>query len=165
MRRIGQIFRFLIPVIALATLVVFMTGAGKQRMTKKAFKAAYDRMVEAWNTGNVDAIDEFMAPDCVTHVPPNPDIVGREAYKKYIRDTRNDFPDFQVNEYEYILDGNMGATQWTVRATQKDTGKQVSIIGSCVTKWVDGKCVEHWMYSDNLGMMLQLGFKLVPPGK
>jgi len=165
MGKIGQTFRFLIPLIALAALVVFITGAGKQRMTKKAFKAAYDRMEEAWNRVNVDAIDEFMAPDCVIHAPPNPDIVGREAYKKYIRDTRIGYSDFKLNEYEYILDGNMGATQWTLGATQKDTGKQVSIIGSCVTKWVDGKCVEYWMYVDNLGLMLQLGFKLVPPEK
>jgi len=165
MRKIGQIFGFLIPVIALAALVVFLAGAGKQKMTKKAFKAAYDQMVEAWNTGNVDAIDEFMAPDCVTHEAPNPDMEGREAYKKYIRDTRSAFPEIQITEDEYILDGNIGATQWTFRATQKDTGKQVAIKGACVTKWEDGKCVEHWVYSDPLGFMLQLGFKLVPPEK
>jgi len=163
MRKIGQIFRFLIPIIALAALVVFVAGLGRRgRMTKKAFVAAYDRMEEAWNTGNVDAIDEFMAPDCVTYLPPFPDIEGREAYKKYIRDTRSAFPEFQVKEYGYILEGNRGATQWTLRATQKDTGKQVSIIGSCVTEWVDGKCVKHWTYADQLGFMQQLGMKLVP---
>ena len=162
MRKIGQIFRFLIPIIALVALVLFMTGAGRRRMRKAAFVAAYDRMDEAWNTDNVDALDEFMAPDCLTHNPPFPDIEGLEGYKKHVRDTRTDYPDSQLTQHVYIFDDDMGATMWTWRGTHKDTGKQWIEIGSCITKWVDGKCVEHWMLGDKLGAFQGMGFKLVP---
>ena len=42
MGKIGQAFRFLIPVIALATLVVFMTGAGRRRREKVARQKVLD---------------------------------------------------------------------------------------------------------------------------
>jgi predicted ester cyclase len=132
------------------------------RMTKKAFKAGIDRMVEPWNTGNVDALDKFMAADCVTHWPPGPDIVGREAYKKSVSDRRSILLDLRFTIHEYILDGNWGANPWSWTATHKDTGKQVKVTGVCITKWVNGKCVEHWVFADNLGLQQQLGFKLVP---
>jgi len=171
MRKIGQILRFLIPVIAVVSLLVFMTGAGKQRMTKKAFVDAYSQWDQAWNAGNVDPrerayfflrMDATMAPNCVTHVPPSPDIVGLEAYKKYITDSQSAFPDLRLTHQQYILDGNWGASLFTWTGTHKDTGKRVKVTGACITKWVDGKCVEHWTFADNLGLMQQLGFKLVP---
>ena len=167
MRKIGKIFRFLIPVIALAALVVFMTGAGRRKRAKAEYVAAGLAMAEAWNTGNVDALDEGFAPDYVTHhTAPSPDIEGREAYKKHIRDTREDFRDIQLTIDEAIRDGNTGVSTFTWRATHKDTGKQVTKIG-CVVAHIgaDGKIVEEWNYADNLGLLQQLGFKLVPPGE
>ncbi|MBA7466904.1 hypothetical protein ES707_02098 [subsurface metagenome] len=127
--------------------------------------AAVGHMAEAWNTGNVDALDEVYAPDFVTHyTAPNPDIEGLEAYKKHVRDTLSRFPDVQLTMHEYILDGNMGATTWTWRGTQKDTGKQVTMTGCVVSRiGADGKIAEEWEWADWLGMFQQLGFKLVPP--
>jgi hypothetical protein len=40
---------------------------------------------EAWNKGNLDALDEVYSPNLVYHQPPFPDFVGLAAYKKYIR--------------------------------------------------------------------------------
>jgi len=164
MRKIGQTLRFLIPVIVLVALVVFMTGLGRRRMTKKAFVAAVAHMPEAWNTGNVDALDEMYTPDAVFHNPPFPD-QSLEGYKKYVRDTRRTFPEVQLTLDEYILDGNKGATMFTWRATHT-SGAQVTMTGCVVAHLgVDGKIVEEWNYADRLGMFQQLGFKLVPPGE
>jgi predicted ester cyclase len=165
MHKIGQIFRFLIPVIALVALVVFMTGAAKRRMTKKEFVAAYRQWEEAWSTNNPDLLDKTIAPDCITHIPPSPDIKSLQAYKQQIRDTLSAFPDYQATHHRYIFDGKWGATLWSWTGTNKDTGKKVKVTGACITKWVDGKCVEHWTFADNLGLQEQLGFKLVPAGK
>ena len=164
MRKIGQTFTFLILIIAVAALVVFMIGAGRRKMRKAEYVAAGRAMAEAWNTGNVDALDEVYAPDYVTHNPPFPDIEGREAYKKHIRDTRATFPDVQLTILEAILDGNIGATTWTWRGTHKETGKQVTMTGCVIAHLgADGKIVEEWEWADWLGMLQQLGFKLVPP--
>jgi len=81
MRRIGQIFRFLIPLIALVALVVFMTGAGRRRRAAEEKKAKFDQFVrEAWNTGNTDLLDKVFAPEVVLHNYPEPDRKGLEAY-------------------------------------------------------------------------------------
>lgn len=166
MRKIGQIFRFLIPVIALVALVVFMTGAGRRgRMTKKAFVGAYNQWEEAWSTNNPDLLEATIDPDCVTHIPPGPDFESLEAYKQNVRDTLSAFPDFKATHHEYILEGNWGATLWSWTGTHKDTGKRVKVTGACITKWENGKCVEHWTFADNLGLQQQLGYKLVPAKK
>jgi predicted ester cyclase len=167
MRKIGKIFKFLIPVIALVAFVVFMTGAGRRERVRAEYVAAGRAMEEAWNTGNVDALDEAFAPDYVTHyTAPNPDIEGREAYKKHIRDTLKDFRDVQLTIDEAIRDGNIGVSTFTWRGTHKGTGKQVTFTG-CVVSHIgaDGKIVEEWEWADWLGMLQQLGFKLVPPGE
>ncbi len=161
MRKTGQIFRFLIPIIALVVLVVLITGLGRRRMTKKAFVGAYTEWEEAWTTNNPDLLERTIAADCVTHIPPGPDIESLEDYKQHLRDTLAAFPDFSATHHEYILEGNWGATLWSWTGTHKDTGKWVKVTGACITKWENGKCVEHWTFADNLGLQQQLGFKLV----
>lgn len=134
-------------------------------MTKKAFVAAYDQWEQAWGTNNPDLLEATIAPHVVTHIPPGPDIIGLEDYKQMLRDTLSAFPDFSATHHEYLLDGNWGGTLWSWTGTHKDTGKRVKVTGACITKWVDGKCVEHWTFADNLGLQQQLGFKLVPAEK
>lgn len=168
MRKIGKIFSFLIPVIAVAVLVVFMIGAGRRKRAKEKFLAVADRVYEAWNTGNADLLDVY-APDCVFHTPPNPDIEGLEAFKQFFAAVLSAYPDFQLTMDEAIFERDIGLTRWTWRGTHTGefmgippTGKQVVVTGCTITQWVNGKIVEQWQYEDVLGLMLQLGFKLVP---
>jgi hypothetical protein len=46
--------------------------------------AAFHRAIEVWNTGNLDLVDEAFADNSLYHVPPFPDLVGREAQKQFI---------------------------------------------------------------------------------
>ena len=43
------------------------------------------------------------------------------------------------------------------------TGVQVRVTGISFFRIAGGKIVERWLNRDALGMMQQLGFKLVPP--
>jgi len=172
MRKIGQTLRFLIPVIALVALVVFMTGAGRRKRAKEAFLAAVAPVYEAWNTGNADLLDEVYAPDCLFHWPPYPDTEGLEAHKQFLAAVRSAFPDFQLTMDQAMLDGDLGLTRWTWRGTHTGeffglppTGKRVVVSGCTIGQWVEGKVVEEWKYSDELGAHQQLGFKVIPPGE
>ena len=165
MRKIGQIFRFLIPVIALAALVVFLVGAGRQKKAKAVYEAKVEQVLEAWNTGNVDLLDEIYAPGFVRHSPGaafgDEDL---EAIKKRALSLQKDFPGFQLTADETIVEGmDRGMTRWTWRWTNKDTGKEVIMMGCTISHGVDGKTVTEWEFGDWLGLFLQLGFKLVPP--
>jgi len=173
MRRIGKIFRFLLPVIALAVLVVFMTGAGRrERAKEEQIRANVRRIIEAWNTHNFDVFSEVYAPDFVFHESPYPDIKGLEAYKQFAAAVLAAYPDWHMTLHEVIVEGNTHAARLTARGTHTGksplypfppTGKQVTFTVGCYGHWVDGKMVEQWEYVDSLGPLQQLG--VIPPMK
>ena len=134
-------------------------------------KASVRQLVdEAWNKGNLDALDEAYAADFVQHPPPFPDIVGLEAFKQSIANTRSVYSDIQLTIDEIIIEGDTIATRWTWQGTHTGqsptlpippTGKRVINTGVSVVHTVDGKAVEEWSYGDSLGLFQQLG--VVPP--
>jgi steroid delta-isomerase-like uncharacterized protein len=127
---------------------------------------------EAWNKGNVDVLDELYASDMVYHIPPYPDVVGLEAYKKFILGNRSSYPDIMLTIQEVIVEGNSGSMLWTYEGTQEGgspvfgippTGEHVIFKGCAFFHTQDGKTVETWNYVDWVGLMKQLGFTITPP--
>jgi steroid delta-isomerase-like uncharacterized protein len=128
---------------------------------------------EAWNGGNADVLDEFTAADFVYHLPPQPDIVGLEAYKDFIKENHGAYPDLKLTIKKIIVEGNSGAMWWTYEGTQTGgsptlgipaTGKHVVFSGIALFRVNDeGKTVETWNYVDWVGLMTQLGFTITPP--
>jgi steroid delta-isomerase-like uncharacterized protein len=129
-------------------------------------KAIARRLIdEAWNQGNLNTVDELLAPNHVGHhslVPNQPS--SREFYKQYIVRTRTAFPDFHATIEEQIAEGDLVVTRWSVHGTHQGTfrghsptGKQMSLTGIVIDRVVDGKAVEGWMEMDTLYQMQQLG--------
>ncbi len=135
-------------------------------MSTEENKALARRLIEeAWNQGNLAAVDELLAPDHVGHhslVPKHPP--SREFYKQYILRTRSAFPDFHATIEEQIAEGDLVVTRWSVQGTHQGTfrghsptGKQMNLTGIVIDRIVDGKVVEGWMEMDTLHQMQQLG--------
>ena len=166
MRKIGQIFRFLIPVIALVALVVFLVGAGRRERAERAKKVRGIALIyEAWNTGNVALLDEVHSPDLVRHGPGSP--WGEEDFKsnkERLLKMLKDYPGFKLTMDFLLVDGDRTADRYTFRMPLGN-GKEVVSSGVCHHRWVDGKVVEVWEYDDLVGLYQQLGFKLVPSEK
>jgi steroid delta-isomerase-like uncharacterized protein len=125
---------------------------------------------EIWNQGNLDVVDEIVAPDIVIHVPPEPDTVGAEAYKGMVAMYRVAFPDMQWIIEDIMAEGDMVAVRLTGTGTHQGefmgippTGVQVTGTMIAIVRVVDGKQVEAWNYADFLGFMQQLG--VVTPGR
>lgn len=130
-------------------------------------KAKFCRALEeGWNNGNLDAWDEFYAPDYVHHRPPLTVFDSLAAEKQDVANTLQAFTDSEITIHEILFDGNVSATRWTWRATHTGqsptlpippTGKQVTLVGCNVSYWANGQVVEEWEYSDYLGLLMQLG--------
>lgn len=132
-------------------------------------KAKIQRIIdEAWNKGNIDALDELYAANFVGHSasPSFPDIEGLKAQKEFVQDTRNTYPDFHITIDEITIEGDTVASRWTWQGTHKGqsarlpvppTGKQVTVSGCNVGHMQGGKLVEDWNFADLFGMMQQLG--------
>ena len=129
-------------------------------------KAVAMRFFEIWNARDLDAFDEFIAPDAVEHDPQNPfrEIRGPEGAKRNARMYHAAFSDGRFEVHEQIAEGDLVVTRWTAIGTNdgelmgmSPTGKSVKIEGIGIDRISDGKVVESWGCWDTLGMMQQLG--------
>jgi predicted ester cyclase len=123
---------------------------------------------EVFNKGNLSVVDELIATNYVGHAPGMPDFKGPEGFKQYATMNRTAFPDLRMTTEDTVAEGDKVVNRWTARGTHKGdlmgiapTGKQVTMTGMVITRYVGGKQVEAWVLSDMLGMLQQLG--VVPP--
>ena len=173
MRKIRKTSSSLIPIIACAILVLFVTGCEDQQKAQKAKeeenKAIATRSIEElWNQRKLDLIDEIYAADFVGHIVDNPDIIGPEGYRALMTMYLNAFPDHRFTIEDLITEGDKVVTRWTSTGTHKGelmgiapTGAQMTVTGTTIHRIADGKYAEEWSNWDALGMWQQLG--VVPP--
>lgn len=126
---------------------------------KRAMQRLYD---EAISQGKTEVADEIIAPDAVDH--ENPGVAGPAALKQFVTTFRAAFPDMKVTMDDAIVEGNQIAARFTMTGTHKGefqgvpaTGKSVTIGGIDIVRFEGGMAAEHWGYTDQLGLMQQLG--------
>lgn len=119
---------------------------------------------EVWNNQNLDAVDEMMSADFISHDPQSPTAVrGTEEYKQFVRYYLNAFPDCHFTVEDQASEGHTVVTRWTVTSTHKGnlgaipaTGRRSTVTGITRSRVENGKFVESWTNWDTLGMMQQL---------
>jgi predicted ester cyclase len=119
---------------------------------------------EPWR-GNMDVIDEYIAPGYIGHDPSEPDAIrGPEGFRAFVQKYLTAFPDGQITVDDQILEGDKVATRWTGRGTQRGeiagiapTGKQVTVSGLTISRLEGDMVMEGWTTWDALGMLIQLG--------
>ncbi len=133
-------------------------------MSAEENKAIVRRAIEeGWNQGNLAVFDETNAPEYVDHAAIPGQGPGAEGYKQAVQMTRAAFPDLHLTIDDMIAEGDRVVTRWTARGTHQGeyfgipaTGKPVEITGINIGRIVNGKVVENWQNSDQLGLMQQL---------
>ncbi|HKX47218.1 MAG TPA: ester cyclase [Gaiellaceae bacterium] len=119
---------------------------------------------EPWK-GNMDVIDEYVAPGYVGHDPSEPEpFRGPQGMRGQIEKYLAAFPDARITVDEQFAEGDRVATRWTGRGTHQGeiegispTGKEVTVTGLTFSRLDSGKVVEEWITWDTLGMLVQLG--------
>jgi predicted ester cyclase len=110
------------------------------------------------------AVDEFFTKDFVIHNTfPGlaHDVEGTKQWNAAILEA---VPDYNVTIDDQIAEGDKVVTRWTARGTHKGrfqgiapTGRRVSITGTTISRYVNGKIAESWVELDTLDLMRQLG--------
>jgi predicted ester cyclase len=134
-------------------------------MSTEANKAIIRRLVEEGiNGSNESAFLELLSSDVVDHsarpgLPPGP--AGWNLYRKQFGAA---FPDGRWEIAEIVAEGDLVATRAAFTGTHQGeflgippTGRQVTLSAMYICRLVDGKIVERWTNSDELGMLRQLG--------
>ena len=134
------------------------------------YQKQLDAVIQAWNTGNVDLLDDVVdnnivrtAPEAITR-----NISDLKQFKTLITDFRKAFPDMKVTVKEtYFSDGH-GTIKWNFQGTNTGPGempptnKAVDITGVSLAKYENEKLVREELYFDALEMLSQLGHLSVP---
>jgi steroid delta-isomerase-like uncharacterized protein len=110
---------------------------------------------EAWNKGNVAAVDEFMAADYVDYPIPSGLPPGTEGLKQTISTYRTAFPDLKATLDDIFAEGDRVAYRWSTRGTHlgewlgiPPTGYHMAATGITVFRIAGGKVVEGWTSMD-----------------
>jgi steroid delta-isomerase-like uncharacterized protein len=122
------------------------------------------RWQEAYNTGNLDVVQELVAPDWVSNNWPEGLEQNLENLKALNEMLLGAFPDVQLTTEALVAEGDLVAQRWTWRGTHKGdfpglpaSGHVVEQGGMSMFRVVDGKIVQHWGYQDSLGSLHQMG--------
>lgn len=141
-------------------------------MSAEENKAIARRLYEAaYAGGEYDRVaDELVASDYVGRMPPYPDVHGVEGDKEFHARTLAILPDARIEVEDVVAEGDRVAVRWTLSGTHEGetrlgvapTGKHISISGTTIMRFEDGKVAEDWSVCDLLGMMQQLGAMPAP---
>jgi predicted ester cyclase len=131
-----------------------------------ANKELVRRLVEeGFNAGNLDAVDELVSPDVVTHNPIVLDApTGPDSIRRGIEMIRAAFPDLRVEILDVVAEGDRVATFLSMSGTNTGdyrrggaTGKRGTIRAFFIWRVAGGLVVESWGVADRFDFLQQLG--------
>jgi ketosteroid isomerase-like protein len=131
-------------------------------------KAIIRRLLEeAVNKGNLEAVDQILAPDATVHpifdhpsLPSDADgHSGRADLKSIVRAQREAFPEVHV-EVDEMFHGGGSIIVFTTTEGTTGQGRHASWRSIVIIHFHGAKIADLWFLSDQLGMARQLG--LVP---
>jgi predicted SnoaL-like aldol condensation-catalyzing enzyme len=109
------------------------------------------RLVECWNTGNLQPIDEVLSPKFVRHEPEiEGAATGREEYKQTIKRYRDSLANYQTEATDIIEQGD----KIVFRFKTKGKGRSGPVVfeGVNILRIEGNKIVEDWVYFDVAGV-------------
>ncbi len=125
---------------------------------------AQTRFGEAINGGNLEAMRELVSPGVVEHDPGPNQGPGAQGYIDLFTEMRTAFPDLKATPEHITADEDSVAMAYTIEGTHQGpfmgvapTGKRIKARGVQIARFKDGKMVERWGSSDELGILKQLG--------
>jgi predicted ester cyclase len=133
-------------------------------VSEKENKAIVRRVIEeATNKRNFVVFDELISSNLVDH-EAGPEPGGPEGEKELLSTVTEAFPDWRWDVEDMMAEGDKVITRYVARGTHRGefmgaapTGEEVAVSGINIVRLEDGKIVESWGNSDQLGMLRQIG--------
>jgi len=117
-----------------------------------------------FNQRDLPAIDRYISPDYVLRTAPEGTPNDRDAVRGSIAAYLDGFPDLRVEVGQLVAEGDLVVAVLTYSGTHDGelfgiapTSKRIAVRQIAAYRIADGKVVEEWEVSDQLGLMQQLG--------
>jgi steroid delta-isomerase-like uncharacterized protein len=136
-------------------------------MSKQANIAAQTKFGEAINSGNLEIMNDLVAPDAIENDPAPGQAKGAQGYIDFFTKLRAAFPDMKIAVETLVADEDNVAFAYTLTGTHNGdfngipaTGKKIKARGMQISKFKDGQMVERWGSSDEIGILKQIGAEI-----
>jgi steroid delta-isomerase-like uncharacterized protein len=119
---------------------------------------------EVFGQGKLESVDEFLAPDYVSHAPGDPELSrGPQDIKQIVRAYHSAFPDINFTVEKQVAEGDMVVTRWIASGTHRGefmgippSGRRIYVSGMSMDRISRGRIVENWNNWEALEMMRQI---------
>jgi nogalonic acid methyl ester cyclase/aklanonic acid methyl ester cyclase len=142
---------------------------GTQEATEENNTKLARQVIEAFNTGDVSNVSQFISPQYFNHEsqvdPVRGQLRGPEEFINTVKNNRIAFPNLRHEEQAIITQGDMVVSIINVKGTNTGnffilppTGNKISYEAVHIYRiGEDGKIVEHKAIRDDLTFLAQLG--------
>jgi steroid delta-isomerase-like uncharacterized protein len=125
---------------------------------------AQEHLADNVNSGDIATAVESFAVDCVDHDPAPGQGAGRKGFETFFTALKKGFPDAKIAPEQLVADDDNVAVAYTLSGTHEGefqgiepTQRRIEVRGVQIGRFEDGKIVERWGASDELGILRQLG--------
>lgn len=134
-------------------------------MRKELRAIALRWMVELWQNGNAEAVDNLHASGFIDHSPGSRN-ADNEGFKSGVRSHYKAFPDFYAATEELSIDEAAGKVTilWAATGTHvgeylgvSPSGRRIAFRGIEILRIENDKVVERWGEWDGMDLLVQLG--------
>jgi predicted SnoaL-like aldol condensation-catalyzing enzyme len=147
---------FLLLSVAVCSTFISCNGGGGMSATAKKNLEVNDAITKAYEAGDFSKMSDYITADAVDHGSEKGDVKGLENIVSQMKLYREQMPDMKATMTRSLADDEYVFTWATMSGTMGGKSTQMSSID--VSKFKDGKAVEHWIYMDPKDMM-----KITPP--
>lgn len=133
-------------------------------MSKEQNIKAQQRLGELLTNRDIEHLDEVFDTNVVDHDPAPGQKPGVEGIKQFWTEFLTAFPDLALSPETLVADDDNVTVVLKVTGTHtgplmgiQPTGKAVTVRGIQVGRFENGKLVERWGSTDQLGIMQQIG--------
>lgn len=134
-----------------------MTESPRKKRVREAWAAAWDR-------GEVDALDDLLAPSYERSSPSAAHAQDRDTFKRSILATRKAFPDLSTTIDELVQEGEQLAIRWHSTGTHTGafldvppTGRRVEVSGVAFARFAGEQVAAEWVTWDPRQLLTALG--------
>ncbi len=114
-----------------------------------------DAIMKAYEAGDFAKMGDYIATDAVDHGGETGDVAGLDSIVASMKRYHAAMPDMKSTMTRSLADDEFVYTWATMSGTMN--GQKMNMSSVDVSKFKDGKAVEHWIYMDpkDMAMMMQ----------
>lgn len=141
--------------IAISSICISCNNEGGLSAKAKKNLEVNDAIMKAYEAGDFSKMSDYIAADAVDHGSDKGyDVKGLDSIVADMKRYRAMMPDMKSSNTRSLADDEYVFTWATI--TGNMGGKPVTMSSIDVSKFKDGKAVEHWMYMDPKDMMAMM---------